>query len=138
MRSPLVWRAFRARPRLALSILAGVLLGLLLPAAVIPHAVTRTLIAWNVAAFGYLATAGLFALDSLQLRGRVTAAAVNRFDVTIGWALVRFGFAEIVCLWLAACALLAARALARQASPRETANRLVVGVPGAGASPIPR
>lgn len=91
-----------------------------------------------LAAFGYLVTAGMFVLDSLQLRARVAAPALNRFDVTIGWALVRFGFAEIVCLWLAACALRAARALARQSSPRETANRLVVGVPGAGASPIPR
>jgi hypothetical protein len=91
-----------------------------------------------VAALGYLMAAGLFVLDSLQLRARVTAAALTQFDITIGWALARFAFAEIVCLWLAACALWAARALARQASPRETANKLVVGVPGAGAAPIPR
>lgn len=91
-----------------------------------------------VAALGFLTTAAIFVLDSLQLRARVAPAALNQFDITIGWALARFAFAEIVCLWLAACALWAARALARQSSPRETANKLVVGVPGAGASPIPR
>ncbi len=87
-------------------------------------------------AVAYVGAAGAFVLDSLQLRGRVPPGAVTRFDVTIGWALARFGIAEIVCVALAGCALSAARAM-RHVSPRETANKIVVGVSGV-ASPIAR
>ncbi len=87
-------------------------------------------------ALGYLAAAATFGLDCLQIGSRVPANAVGRFDVTIGWALVRFGVAEIVCLALAGCALAAARALHRE-SPRDTANKIIIGVSGV-ASPGPR
>ncbi len=87
-------------------------------------------------ALAYIAAAGTFVLDALQLRGRVPAAEVTRFDVTIAWALGRFATAEIVCLFLAACAMYAARSLRRE-SPRDSANRLVVGVPGASTTPVP-
>ena len=65
-------------------------------------------------ALGYLAALGVFGLDSLQLRGRIPANELHRFDITVVWALARFGIAEMVCLALAACALAAARALRRE------------------------
>jgi hypothetical protein len=86
-------------------------------------------------ALGYMAVFGLFALDCLQLRGRVPAAELPRFDVTVAWALIRFAFADLVSLWVAACALTGARMLQREttrdASDRRTA--LIVGNPGATA-----
>jgi hypothetical protein len=88
-------------------------------------------------AVAYLGVAGTFVLDALQLRGRIPAAEAARFDVTVAWALGRFAIAEVVCLALASCALYAARSLRRE-SPRDGANRLVVGVPGAGTAPITR
>jgi hypothetical protein len=77
-------------------------------------------------AAGYLGAAVMFGLDSLQLRGRVPADQIHRFDVTVVWALARFGITEIVALALAACALGVARSMKRE-SPRTTANRLVIG-----------
>jgi hypothetical protein len=77
-------------------------------------------------ALGYLVAAAAFGLDSLQLRGRVPADQIHRFDVTVVWALARFGIVELVSLALAACALAAARSMRRE-SPRNNANRLVVG-----------
>ena len=80
-------------------------------------------------ALGYLVAATLFGLDSLQLRARIPADQLHRFDLTVVWALVRFGIVELVSLALAACALAAARSMRRE-SPRNTANRLVVGTSG--------
>ena len=75
---------------------------------------------------GYLAAFGVFWLDSLQVRGRIPANELHRFDITVVWALARFGIAEMVCLALAACALTAARALRRELG-RDTSNRIIVG-----------
>ena len=83
-------------------------------------------------ALGYVAVSGMFALDCLQLRGRVPAADLPRFDVTAGWALARLAFADLVSLWLAACALAGARMLQRE-STRDASDRrnaLIVGNPG--------
>jgi hypothetical protein len=77
-------------------------------------------------ALAYLAALGVFGLDSLQLRGRIPANELHRFDITVVWGLARFGIAEIVCLALAACALAAARALRREMG-RDTSNRIIVG-----------
>jgi uncharacterized membrane protein len=57
MRTPAIWRILRARPRLAISALSGIAIGLALPASLIPHAITRALIAWNIAAVAYVALA---------------------------------------------------------------------------------
>ena len=86
-------------------------------------------------ALGYLAASGIFALDCLQLRGRIPTTELSRFDVTVGWALARFAFADLVCLWLAACALASARMMRREAT-RDAADRrhaLIVGNQGAAA-----
>jgi hypothetical protein len=88
-------------------------------------------------AITYLGGAGMFVLDALQMRGRVPPAEVHRFDVAIGWALLRFGFAELVFLGFAACALAAARALGRELGRGDTANKIVVGVSGVGIAPAP-
>jgi len=77
-------------------------------------------------ALAYLAALGVFGLDSLQLRARIPADQVHRFDITVVWALARFGIAEMVCLTVAACALTAARALRRELG-RDTSNRLIIG-----------
>jgi hypothetical protein len=79
-----------------------------------------------VLALFYLVATTIFGLDSLEVRGRVSAAQLHRFDVTVVWTLARFGFAQFVCSTLAARALRAARVMRRE-SPRDTANRLVVG-----------
>jgi hypothetical protein len=83
-------------------------------------------------ALGYLLAASTFALDSLELRARIPADQLHRFDVTIVWALARFGIVELVCLALAACALAAGRSLRRE---RDTSNRLVVGTSALAAAP---
>ena len=85
-----------------------------------------------VAALGYLGAAVLFGLDSLQLRARIPDDQLGRFDVTVVWALARFGFAALACLLFAACALSLVRARRRETAP---ANRLVVGT---GAPPVAR
>jgi hypothetical protein len=79
-------------------------------------------------ALAYAGGAVTFALDSLQLRARIPADQLSRFDVTVGWALARFGITALICLTLAACALAAAR---RRVAARDTANRLIVGTPAA-------
>ena len=83
-------------------------------------------------ALGYLLAASTFALDSLELRARIPADQLHRFDVTIVWALARFGIVELVCLALAACALAAGRSLRRA---RDTSNRLIVGTSALAAAP---
>ncbi len=77
-------------------------------------------------ALAYLAAFGMFGLDSLQLRARIPADQIRRFDITVIWALARFGIVEMVCLALAACALTAARAMRRELG-RDTSNRLIIG-----------
>lgn len=79
-----------------------------------------------VVALAYLAAFGTFGLDGLQLRGRIPADELHRFDITVVWGLARFGIAEVVCLALAACALSAARSLRREIG-RDTSNRIIVG-----------
>ncbi len=79
-----------------------------------------------VVALAYLAAFGTFGLDGLQMRARIPADQIHRFDITVVWALARFGIAEMVCLALAACALSAARALRRELG-RDTSNRLIIG-----------
>jgi predicted permease len=85
-------------------------------------------------ALGYLAAAGMFGLDSLQLRARIPADQLHRFDVTVVWALARFGIVELVCLALAACALTAARSLRREMAG-DTSNRLIVGTSALALAP---
>jgi hypothetical protein len=92
-------------------------------------------IASILVALGYLLAASTFCLDSLQLRARIPADQLHRFDVTIVWALARFGIAELVCLALAACALAAGRSLRRE-THRDTSNRLIVGASAAVAAPL--
>src|SRR5262249_56915695 len=70
---------------------------------------------------GYLVAAAIFGLDSVQLRARVPAEQIHRFDITVLWTLARFGIVELVSLTLAACALAAARLLQRG---HHTSNRL--------------
>jgi hypothetical protein len=91
-----------------------------------------------LAALGYLAAAGTFVLDALQMRARISGAELHRFDIAIGWALARFGIAEFVFLGLASGALWAARALGRELSRGDTANKIVVGVSGVGIAPVAR
>jgi uncharacterized membrane protein len=85
MRILVIWRALRARPRLALSILSGVLLGLLLPAPLIPHVVTRTLIAWNIAALAYLALAlhMMAGATHAHIRSRACSQDEGRYTVLL-------------------------------------------------------
>lgn len=84
-----------------------------------------------VIALGCAAIALLFGLDAVQTRGRFPIDQLGRFDLTVGWALVRFAFTEVVCLWLAACALGGARSLRREIARAEADPRaaLVVGGP---------
>lgn len=84
--------------------------------------------------------AAIFALDSLQVRARIPATQVNQFDATVAWGLARFGIAGLVCFWLAACALAAARLLGREAA-RDASNPragLIVGAGPSAASPLAR
>lgn len=85
----------------------------------------------SLVALAYAVVSCAFALDSLQVRGRVPAGQVSHFDVTVGWVMARFAIAILACTWLAAGALVAARALrheARDAGDRR--NALIVGNPG--------
>jgi len=79
-----------------------------------------------VVGLAYIAALGIFGLDSLQLRARIPADQLHRFDITVVWAMARFGIAEMVCLAVAACALTAARSLRRELG-RDTSNRLIIG-----------
>jgi hypothetical protein len=88
-------------------------------------------------ASGYAIAAVVFALDSLQIRGHVPAEQLQRYDVTVAWALARFAFTDLVCFWLAVCAWSAARGLRRELA-REMADRrsgLIVGAGARGIAP---
>jgi uncharacterized membrane protein len=106
MRSPLIWRALRARPRLALSALAGVLIGLLLPEPAIPHAVTRILLAWNIAAIAYLGLAlhMMSRAEHSHIRSRACSQDEGRFTV-----LLLVIASSVVALFAAAIELSAAK-----------------------------
>lgn len=85
-----------------------------------------------VVALAYFLMSGAFALDSLQVRGRIPPPQLTHFDVTVAWAMARFAVAAAVCLWLAACALVAGRALRREAREAgDRRNALIVGNPAA-------
>ena len=56
---PLLLRHIRARPRLALAIVAGLLIHAALPGAPQLLGATRFLLSWNAAVFLYLVLAGL-------------------------------------------------------------------------------
>ena len=79
-------------------------------------------------ALAYVVASCAFALDSLQVRGRIPAAQLSHFDVTVAWAVARFAITALVCSWLAACALVAARAFRREARDAgDRRNALIVG-----------
>jgi uncharacterized membrane protein len=50
-------RLVKARPQLMLCVAIGTLVGLLFPSAIVPSALTRTIIGWNAGAFLYLVLA---------------------------------------------------------------------------------
>ncbi len=52
-----LYRRLHARPRLLLSVLVGVIVGLVLPADAVHHTATRLLIAWNAGALLYIVLA---------------------------------------------------------------------------------
>lgn len=54
MRRPFLFRIIRSRPRLAISILLGFLVGWFLPESLAPRAVTRMIIGWNAGVCFYL------------------------------------------------------------------------------------
>lgn len=63
-----VLRQVRARPRLAISALMGILVVLLLPLAVDAQRITRLLIGWNVGACLYILLAGIMMARATQER----------------------------------------------------------------------
>lgn len=89
---------------------------------------------------GYVAAAGGFTLDSLQMRGQIRPEMLTRYNIGTIWTVVRLAFTGLVFLGIAIAAWRAARAVARAvdrgaASPAAT---LVVGaqaLAGAGAPP---
>jgi len=83
MRSPAIWRVLRARPRLAMSALFGIAIGVVLPESLIPHAVTRALVAWNIAALAYvgLALRMMLAATHAHMRSRACSQDEGRHAV---------------------------------------------------------
>lgn len=89
----------------------------------------------------YIGLGGVFALDSLQLRGQVRPELVSRYNLGLVWTLVRILFTGGALLVIASACWRAARALARalDRSASNPASTLVVGghaTPGVGAPSI--
>jgi hypothetical protein len=77
----------------------------------------------------YIGAGGVFALDSLQMRGQVRPDMLPRYDLGLVWTLVRVFFSGGALLIIASACWRAARALARtlDRSATDRASTLVVG-----------
>ena len=76
-------RVIRARPRLAISICAACLAAYFLPTGIAHHAVTRSLIAWNVGTSLYLVLAGVMMARSTHDRMRLRAQLQDEGRLTV-------------------------------------------------------
>ena len=74
-------RVLRARPRLIVSVLLGIVVGLLLPDGL--RGLTRSLIGWNVTVWGYLLAAGVMILrsENQDIHRRATFEDDGRYAV---------------------------------------------------------
>ena len=88
---------------------------------------------------GYVLASGGFALDSLQMRGQISAEMLTRYNIGTTWTEVRLAFTGIVFFGIAAAAFRAARALARAVdrSASSPASTLVVGAQAVGGAGVP-
>ncbi|HSQ30496.1 MAG TPA: hypothetical protein VLN49_11635 [Gemmatimonadaceae bacterium] len=77
----------------------------------------------------YIGLAGVFALDSLQLRGQIRPEMLSRYNLGLAWTLARVLFTGLAFLVIASACLRAARALARALDRNggNPASTLVVG-----------
>jgi len=77
----------------------------------------------------YIGLGGIFALDSLQMRGQVRPDMLSRYNLSLVWTLARIVFTGVVLLIIAGAFLRAARALARVLDRGATSpgSTLVVG-----------
>ncbi|MBS1130266.1 MAG: hypothetical protein H6R16_1268 [Proteobacteria bacterium] len=72
-RYPAIVRVILARPRLAVSVLSGLLVGWLIPESLVQHGVTRAIVGWNIGACLYLALAAHMMFWSSHERMRARA-----------------------------------------------------------------
>ena len=77
----------------------------------------------------YIGLGGIFALDSLQMRGQVRPDMLSRYSLSLVWTLARILFTGVALLIIAGAFLRAARALARVLDRGATSpgSTLVVG-----------
>lgn len=86
--TPLI-SAIVARPRLSASVLLGIMVVLLTPASILPNAVTRGILAWNLATVLYLALIArmMFGSTHERMRSRAKQQEVGR-HVVLGMAVL--------------------------------------------------
>lgn len=97
LRHPLL-RTIRARPRLFMCALVGLVVGLLLPREVEAHAVTRLLIAWNMGTCLYVLLAAVMMSRSSQLHMRHRAQLQDESKLTILVLVVVAGIASLAAI----------------------------------------
>jgi uncharacterized membrane protein len=80
---PSLLRLVRSRPRLFISILAGVLVAFLIPDTLALHEVTRAIVGWNAGAILYLMLAAhmIFRADPDKMRARAIAQDDGKYVV---------------------------------------------------------
>lgn len=78
-----VLRVLIVRPRLMMSIAIGCLIGFGLPSSFVPHAITRLLIGWNVAAITYCALAIELMTRATRAHMRLNACTQDEGKYTI-------------------------------------------------------
>jgi uncharacterized membrane protein len=86
---PSLLRLVRSRPRLFISILAGVLVEFLIPDTLALHEVTRAIVGWNAGAILYLMLAAhmIFRADPDKMRARAIAQDDGKY-VVLGMVIV--------------------------------------------------
>lgn len=85
-RRSLLIRQLHARPRLFISLLAGVLLGLFLPGEWHGHGITRLIVAWNFAVVLYLILVGtmMYGATHIDMRQRALSQDEGRMAILFG------------------------------------------------------
>ena len=100
MRTPIIWRVLRARPRLALSALAGIAIGIALPASLVPHAITRALVAWNIAALAYVALAVRMMLSATHAHMRSRACSQDEGRHAVLFLVIATSVVALFATWI--------------------------------------
>ncbi len=118
------------------------LLGLFLISAIAIAAGDRTVV-WFVAVIAAIGAAlcfvgaGILPLDAVQLRGQVTAAALPRYGIAWGLALLKIISTAIVFLTLAISSFRSAKAMGMFGSRSKTKGTPLVVANPAGRAPAP-